>query len=1195
MTIEVVFRGLCPNCEGDIESSRLANGMPCKSCLPPRSKLKLMKDGYLRKLKTIEEKVKEVDAIFLKVVNSRMWGLQRLWARRFFNNESFAMIAPTGSGKTTMQIILALYAAQEGKKSLILVPTSLLASQVYDKTISIRDKLGLSNVGVVAYHSLMTEKNKKKAVMEVGEASIIITTPVSLMKKPELRQPLSIAFIDDVDSFLRRSKSVEIVLRMLGVTEEDEELANKIQELESEARKLALENPEEARQVLDEAHKLRISLQGKVKGIVIVSGATQTARRTKTVRMLNTLYGFTVGGKTEVGRNITDFYIRPYNKTIEEVVAEIIRRLRGGKLRGGGLIYVPMDKGTEYVKKLTDFLKEKGLKVEAYLGSRKKVFCKFVEGELEALVGIASYRSPLTRGIDLPERIRYAVFAGVPKFKLRISVEDFQPSRWLILLNEIREAVYEKYPEEFDRVLGGLIRIRTAGRDTLELVREALRSGKELSDYQEFVRRVAEESLRFMNKVLRDPEVVERLKKSETITFGGREGEYFFIIPDAVAYIQASGRTSRLYVGGLTKGLSVLVIDEEKAYNALLRDLKWLLESVEFVEYDEKLVTEVLKEVNKDRKKVKQALEGKLRIKAKELMKTTLFVVESPNKARTIARLFGRPTRRVISGLQTYEVLTENRLMIITATGGHILDLVTDAGRFGVLVRGSSFKPIYKPIRRCVKCGRDVPEDEMTCPSCGGKVFVESRPVIEALRKLASQVDEILVGTDPDAEGEKIAWDVTLLLKPLNNNIYRVKFHEVTRRGLTEALSNLTSVSKSMVHAQIVRRIEDRWIGFSLSPILWRKFNLNFLSAGRVQTPVLGWIVDRTNKHKTKAELVTLRLEGVNVPLFFKAPKGFADSLRKAGKVILTDVRTSLQEVYPPPPYTTDTMLSEATKVLKVSASKVMESAQRLFEAGLITYHRTDSTTVSSLGISIARDYIQRVFGEGFFQGRKWEKEGAHECIRPTRPLDSKQIKTLKAAGVISFAVPLRPDDYRLYDLIFKRFIASQMSPSKVEKTSFKLVFNDFVKEFSFVTKIVEEGFSKLNRYFNVISLGDLRDGEYAVLEVSSRAVPEYPLYTYSDLVELMKNRGIGRPSTYAKILDILRRRGYVIEVGKGKLIATSRGEEVFRFLNEKFSNLINEERTRKLQEKIDLIEAGNEKAENVLKEFYEEIKNIKK
>lgn len=1189
MTIIAVFSGLCPNCGGDVVSSRLAKGLPCSKCLRSEKRLELMREGYLRRLKAIEERIREVDEMFLKVVNSRMWGLQRLWARRFFSNESFAMVAPTGSGKTTTQIILALYAAREGRKSLILVPTSLLARQVYEKTVSIRDKLGLSDVKVVAYHSLMSEKRKREALKEVLKASIMITTPSSLMKKPELEHPISIAFVDDVDSFLRRSRSVEIVLRMLGVTSEDEELVNKIQELESRARKLALENPEEARRVLDEAHKLRTSLQERVKGIIVVSGATQTARRTKRVKMLNILYGFTVGGKTEIGRNVADFYVRPRDKTIEEVVAEIVE-----KAGDGGLIYVPMDKGAGYAKKLTDFLKKRGFRVEAYLGSRKKVFDMFVNGELDALVGIASYRSPLTRGIDLPERVRYAVFVGVPKFRLRISVEDFQPSRWLILLNEIKDVVYGKYSEEFDKILGGLIKIRTASRETLELVREALKSGRELSDYQEFVRRVVEDALRFMNKVLKDPEVVDRLRESKTIAFGGKEGEYFFVIPDAVSYIQASGRTSRLYVGGLTRGLSVLIVDEEKAYNALLRDLKWLLETIEFAEYDEKLVSRVLKEVDRDRDRVRRVLEGRLRIKRKELMKTTLFVVESPNKARTIARLFGRPTRRVVSGLQTYEVLTENRLMIIAATGGHILDLVTNAGYFGIFVRGSLFKPVYKPIRRCVKCGRDVPEDEETCPSCGGRVFAESKPVVEALRKLASQVDEILVGTDPDAEGEKIAWDITLLLKPLNENIYRVRFHEVTRRGLSEALDDLTSVNESMVHAQIVRRIEDRWIGFSLSPKLWSRFKLNFLSAGRVQTPVLGWVVDRTNKRRIKAELVTLKLEGVDIPLIFKAPRGFANAVRAAGKVLLTDVQRSLQEVHPPPPYTTDTMLSEATKVLKVSASKVMESAQRLFEAGLITYHRTDSTTVSSLGISIARDYIQRVFGEGVFQGRKWEKEGAHECIRPTRPLDPNQIKALRAAGVISFAVPLRPDDYKLYDLIFKRFIASQMSPSKVEKTSFKLVFNGFTKEFTFVTRIVEEGFSKLSKHLNVVDLSDLRNGEYTVLEVSSSTVSEYPLYTYSDLVELMKNRGIGRPSTYAKILDILKRRGYMIEVGKGKLVATTRGIEVFNFLDEKFSNLINEERTRRLQEKIDLIEAGRERAENVLREFYEEIKNIR-
>lgn len=1190
MTVRAVFRGLCPNCGGDVTSERLVKGLPCEACLPPGAGLESFRDGYLRRVLEVESRVKEVDSMFHRAVGSGMWGLQRLWARRFFSNESFAMIAPTGSGKTTMQIILAIHAALDGRKSLILVPTSLLARQIYDKILSVCGRLGLDGVKVVAYHSLLSERVKKEVVREACDSSIIVTTSTSLMKRPELQQRVDVAFIDDVDSFLRKSKSVEIVLRMLGVTENEGETVRKIQELEDMSRKLAVDKPEEARRLISEALKLKAMLQSSVKGLIVVSGATQTARRTRSVRLLNTLFGFSVGGKVEVGRNIVDTYIMPGRDSVEEIIARVVRRLGGG-----GLVYVPMDKGVDYVRRLTDFLKGEGLRAEAYLGSRKKVFDKFVSGELDVLVGVASYRSPLTRGIDLPERVRYAVFAGVPKFRLRISIEDFQPSRWLILLNEIKDAVYSKYPEEFDRVLGGLVKIRMSGRDVLEAVRDALKSGKGLTGYQDFVRRVAEESLAFMSKILSDPDVIDRLAKSKTIAFGGREGEYFFIIPDATAYIQASGRTSRLYVGGLTKGLSVLVVDEEKAYNALLRDLKWLLETIEFREFREEMVEEIMKEVDRDRRRVRLALDGRLRVRKKELMKTTLFIVESPNKARTIARLFGKPTRKTVGNLQTFEVLSEDRLMIITATGGHILDLVTDAGHFGVMVRGSSFVPVYKPIRRCVKCGREVPEDEDTCPSCGGKVFIESRPIIDSLRHLATQVDEVLVGTDPDAEGEKIAWDVTLLLKPLNKNIRRVRFHEVTRRGVYSALASPSAIDSNMVEAQIVRRVEDRWIGFSLSPMLWRKFKLRFLSAGRVQTPVLGWVVERTDKHRVKADLITLRLKGVETPLIFKAPRNLAKRIKDASRVVLKSFRREVVEVHPPPPYTTDTMLSEASKILRMSALKVMESAQRLFEAGLISYHRTDSTTVSPLGISIARDYISRVFSDELFQGRRWEKPGAHECIRPTRPLDSKQVRALRAAGLLSLAVPLRADDYRLYDLIFRRFIMSQMRPSKVEKTSFKLVFEDFVKEFTFITGVVEEGFSKLNRFFNVANLHEVSEGEYDVEVVESRTISEYPLHTYSDLVDLMKSKGIGRPSTYAKILDILRRRGYVIEVGKGKLVATSRGKEVFRYLNREFNHLVNEERTRKLQEKIDSIETGGEKAYRVLREFYREIKSIEK
>ena len=1186
--IPAIFKGLCPNCGSDITSERLEKSLPCEKCLPnPELKYPVIK-GFLVKVWDVEEHVNEINKLFVKAIGSKMWGLQRLWARRFLNGESFAMVAPTGSGKTTAQIIFGLYAsANYGKRVLILLPTSLLVHQVQNKVIEIRSKLELDSVKVAAYHSLLSEKQKQMELASMDEASIIITTPISLMKREELQQKIDVAFIDDVDSFLRRSKSVDVVLKMLGVSPEEIALIEEAQKMESTARKLSRDSPEEARELLRKASELKRKVRENVKGQIVVSGATQTARRTKRVRLLSSLFGFTVGGKVEVGRNIVDTYVKP-SFSVEEEVTNIVT-----KLGGGGLIYVPMDRGAEYVKKLTEYLKERGVNAEAYLGARKRVFEKYVAGDIDVLVGIASYRSPLTRGIDLPERVRYAVFAGVPKFRIRISVDEFQPSRWLILLNEIKDVVYDKYPRMFDRVLGGLIRVRTATRDVLEQVRKALAENETLEGYPEFVRRVAKETLDFLLTVLKDEEVLEKLKKSPTITFGGKEGEYFFIIPDATAYIQASGRTSRLYVGGLTKGLSVIVIDEEKAFNSLLKDLKWLLETVQFYKLDDVDLEKILKEIDDDRRKVRLAIEGKYRPKEHELMKTTLFIVESPNKARTISRMFGKPTRKTIGTLQTYEVITENRLMIITATGGHVLDLVKDFGIFGVKIANGYFVPTYKPIKRCIRCGRDVPEEEESCPYCGGKVFIESRPIINALRQLASQVDEILVGTDPDSEGEKIAWDITLLLKPLNKNIWRVRFHEVTRRGLREALNNLTTINEDLVKAQIVRRIEDRWIGFSLSPILWKEFGINYLSAGRVQTPVLGWIVDRTEKNKKKAELIMLKLKGLNLTLIFKAPRGTAEQILKEGKITITNVKKEVVEVNPPPPYTTDSMLSEASRVLRLSAPAIMDSAQRLFEAGLITYHRTDSTTVSNVGISIAKDFITRVYSEEYFKPRKWEKPGAHECIRPTRPLDSRQIKSLRAAGVLRLAVPIRQDDLRLYDLIFKRFMMSQMAPAKVKKVSFKLVFRDLEREFTFTTKILFEGFAVLAKFRILEEASKMSEGEYYIEDLSLRLIPEYPLYSYSDVVDLMKEKGIGRPSTYAKILQNLRRRGYVLEVGKGKLVATSRGRRIYEFLSANFSDLVNENRTKILQEKIDEVELGKANYIDVLREFYDETMKV--
>ncbi|OYT52755.1 MAG: hypothetical protein B6U76_09375 [Desulfurococcales archaeon ex4484_217_2] len=382
-------------------------------------------------------------------------------------------------------------------------------------------------------------------------------------------------------------------------------------------------------------------------------------------------------------------------------------------------------------------------------------------------------------------------------------------------------------------------------------------------------------------------------------------------------------------------------------------------------------------------------------------------------------------------------------------------------------------------------------------------------------------------------------------------------------------------------------------MGFSLSPILWKRFGMHWLSAGRVQTPVLGWIVERTMKNKRKAELITIKLKGVNLSLTFKAPKGLAEKIGKQGKIIIENIKDEIVEINPPPPFTTDAMLAEGSRILGLPAPKIMDSAQRLFEAGLITYHRTDSTTVSGVGIGLAKDYITRVYGAKYFKARKWEKPGAHECIRPTKPLDSRQIRSLRAAGVLRLAVPLRPEDYKLYDIIFRRFIISQMAPAKVMKRTFTLRFEDFTKEFTFLTKIIEEGFLRLSKTFVHEEVSKLTSGEYEIEELQVRLIPEYPLYTYGEVVEEMKTRGIGRPSTYAKILSILRRRGYILEVGKGKLVATNRGKQVFEYLIRNFGELISEERTRKLQEVIDMVELGKEDITRVLNEFYRETCNI--
>ncbi|MEZ0289693.1 MAG: reverse gyrase [Sulfolobales archaeon] len=1192
--ISAVYKALCPNCGvEDIDSERLERGLACSKCMPREGFL--ARDGMMKKLLEREKEIESVNEIFLKFVKAPMWGLQRLWARRFLGGESFAMIAPTGSGKTTTQIVLAVYAATKlEKRVLILLPTSLLAYQVYQRLAELLELLGYKDLVISSYHSYLKASEKKENLTKMNDAKIIVTTTISLMKKPEINsQKIDIAFIDDVDSFLRKSKSIDYVLDMLGIDRTLRDEVESIIERERELKKLIKSDPSKYESELKKIMLAKSKIREKNKAQIVVSGATQTTKKTKRILLLETLLGFTTGRRIEVGRRVVDSYIElAERENIESRLVEIIR-----KLGTGGIVFIPLDKGSEYAERIEKILVDNGVKARNIGRSGKKIFEQFVLGEIDVLIGIASPRSPLTRGIDLPERVRYAVFVGVPKFRVRIDINEFHPMRWLILLNILRDAIPKEYQEELDFIIGSLSNLKYLRTEDLEKIRDSLRSNVQLEGFLEYGRKTAERTLRFFEKILAEERVIKALKESPFISFTGRKGEYIFVVPDTAAYLQGSGRTSRLYAGGITLGLSVVLIDDLKAFNSLVREMRWYVDDVSWIKFEELDLGKVLAEIDDDRERVKLVKSGKIVGETKDLIKTKLLVVESPNKARTIGRLFGRPVTRVFKDLQTYETMTENSLLIITASGGHIVDLSQSEGLFGVIVGDrveslDRFIPVYTSLRKCVNCGRTVPEEATKCPYCGATVFRSVKVYIDALRELAGQVDEILIGTDPDSEGEKIAWDLYLLLKPFNKNIKRVRFHEVTRRGILEALRNPDVINENMVKAQIVRRIEDRWIGYSLSPILWKEFNIHYLSAGRVQTPVLGFVVERTREASKKIELINIELENGD-RYTIKAPRGTYNKILEEGVVRIKDIVVKEEILNPPPPHTTDTLLAQASLVLKTPTERVMSIAQKLFELGLITYHRTDSTTISSYGLSIAKEYISSTYGEKYFTPRKWESPGAHEGIRPTRPIDTQRLRILIKAGVLKIQAPLAEEDFKVYDLIFKRFIESQMPPARILRVEFKLVAGGYEQTFSIVKEVLEPGFTLVQPI--PVNRLHINEGTYKIKRLERKLISEKPLYTYSDLVSLMKEKGIGRPSTYATIIETLRRRGYIVELPKAKsrLVATKLGEKVYEYLNSNYSSYVSVDRTRELEKKMDLIETGNIEYESVLRELYSEIRKI--
>lgn len=1112
MDIKAIYKNMCPNCGRNIDAERLYKGLLCKECLPEEIKhneiCNIVEYGEYKKFCDTNKEVENFKHLFKKIIKNDLWSIQETWAKRFFLGVSHALLAPTGIGKTTFGLILARYLIEKKKQKVYLIfPTQILVNQAYDRLIS----YGVKGKNILPYSSKFAKSKKKqeelKNKISNGNFDILLTTVMFLYKNIDIipKGIFSLIFIDDVDSILKSAKNIDKVLMLLGFSQED--IEKTLEFIKFKAKIFRSNNISEKQfEKFNKFQEEILKISQKRKGTLIVSSATSNPR-SKRVLLFRELLGFEVGRPSLTFRNIVDTYDKPKNlweKSIEEIK----------KLGNGGLVFLPSSETKERLEEYIEFLKQNGINALHYEEFLDKVE-EYKLGKYSVAVGFASYRNPLARGVDLPDTIRYALFVGVPKLKFNISIEEkFSHLYYFLLI-----------------VVPFLFRKKLIDQNTqLKLYRYInflkIYGFMELERLPEDKQNKLLEIKSFVLQLLNNKQIYEAIKNSPEITLKEENGNFTLTTADITGYIQASGRTSRLYAGGLTKGLSYVLVDDEKAFYSLQKKVKWFNEDIEFVPVSNINLEEILKEIDKDREKVKKILKGEKLEEEKQSFKTTLVIVESPNKARTISNFFGKPIRRKLKKVDAYEIVVGERFLTIVASKGHIFDLTKEYGYYGVLKEDKYFVPIFETI-----------EDNNQ----------SKKEVIESIRELDIEVEEIVVATDPDTEGEKIAFDLALNSKPYNLNIKRAEFHEITRKAFLNALKELRDIDKNLVKAQLVRRIADRWIGFTISKFIQKKLGKNWLSAGRVQTPVLEWIVKRAEEAKKKLAVVRVFINNVPVEFVFedkKEAKKFFDNL----EYIYIKKLQLVQETLFEKPFSTDQMLKAAAHKLKFSPQETMSLAQDLFEAGLITYHRTDSIRVSPAGIAVAKEYITDNFGEGFFKPKTFSGfEGAHECIRPTKPNDVNDLKSL----VFTMNLTEITDKHlKLYDLIFKQFIASQMKETVIEKTTYEIKAFDKILQESFITKIIEEGFNKILP----VKTYQIPEGKINVNQNKSYFLkPKVPYYTYEEVIQDMKEKGIGRPSTYAITIEKLLERKYIVEKNR-HLIPTKLGIEVLNIIKEKKS-----------------------------------------
>lgn len=550
-------------------------------------------------------------------------------------------------------------------------------------------------------------------------------------------------------------------------------------------------------------------------------------------------------------------------------------------------------------------------------------------------------------------------------------------------------------------------------------------------------------------------------------------------------------------------------------------------------------------------------------------MADKLIIVESPAKANTIKKFLGGKTK-------------------VVASMGHIRDL--PKSKLGVNIE-NNFEPEYINIR--------------------GK-----GDLIKSLKKDAKSAKKVYLATDPDREGEAIAWHLAHILDIPEDSKSRVTFNEITKTAVQKAIKEPRQIDINLVNAQQARRVLDRIVGYKISPVLWKKVRKG-LSAGRVQSVAVKLIVDRekeiedfipeeywniiaklldeNSKKEFEAKLVGKNNKKLEIHSKEEVDEILANI--KDAKFIVKDVKKGERKRNPAPPFTTSTMQQEASRKLNFSLKKTMSVAQTLYEGvkipekgtvGLITYMRTDSTRISEEARKVAKEVVEVTYGSEYYENRyyktKADAQDAHEAIRPTYiDIKPEQIKD-----------SLTNDQYKLYRLIYNRFLASQMKSAIFDTLAVTIDANEYnfkangqsIKFKGFMTLYVEGTDEKEDEIGQIPLLEVDQEVKKEKIESKQSFTEPPPRYTEASLVKALEEKDIGRPSTYSPTITTILARHYIEKEAK-QLVPTELGKVVNKLLTENFPDIINVEFTAEIENEFDEIADGKENWKQMISEFY--------